>query len=68
MKIKAEVTPFSSTVGGGLTLVDEAGRVRFMVAVFGATQGITKEESQIISSALAAGIAAEGIEVPEREI
>jgi hypothetical protein len=66
MKLKAEQTPYSSTVGGGLTLIDEAGRVRFMVAIFGTTQGITKEETAVIGAALRNGMPADGIDVPER--
>lgn len=66
MKLKAEQTPYSSTVGGGLTLIDEAGRARFMVAIFGTTQGITKEETAAIGAALRSGIPAVGIEIPER--
>jgi hypothetical protein len=66
MKLKAKLVPYSSTVGGGLSLIDESGRVRFMVAIFGASHGITKEETTIISKALIAGLPPEGIEVPER--
>lgn len=66
MKLKAEQTAYSSTVGGGLTLFDERGRARFMVAIFGTTEGITKEETAAIGAALRSGIPADGIEVPER--
>lgn len=66
MKLKAQKTPYSSTVGGGLTLIDEAGCARFMVAIFGTTDGITKEETGAIAEALRSGIPADGIEVPER--
>jgi len=66
VKLKASQTPYSSTVGGGLTLVDEKGRARFMVAIFGTTEGITKEETAAIGAALASGIPANGIEVQER--
>ena len=65
MKLRAKTMPYSSTVGGGLTLVDETGAVRFMVAVFGTTAGITKEEAAAISRALLAGVI-RGIEVPDR--
>lgn len=65
MKLKALQTPYSSTVGG-LTLIDEAGRARFMVAIFGTTEGITKEETAAIGAALRSGIPADGIDVPER--
>lgn len=59
--------PYSGTVGGGLRLIDEEGHVRFMVSIIGATEGITKEETAAISSALIMGIP-EGIEVPERKL
>lgn len=62
MKLKA----MSSTVGEGLTLVDEAGCARFMVAIFGTTEGITKEETAAIGAALRSGIPVDGIDVPER--
>lgn len=66
MKLKPQITPYSSVVGGGLSLVDEKGAVRFMVAVMGSTNGITAEETATIAQALASGIPAGGIEVPER--
>lgn len=66
MKLKAQKTPYSGTVGGGLCLIDENGRARFMVAIFGTTQGITKEETAAIAAALESGIPADGIDVPER--
>lgn len=66
MKLKAMQTPYSSTVGGGLTLTDETGRARFMVAIFGTTEGITKEETAAIGAALRSGIPPDGIDVPER--
>lgn len=65
MKLKAKQTPYSGTVGGGLTLLDETGRVRFMVAIFG-SEGITKDETAAIAKALASGIPADGIDMPER--
>ena len=66
MKLKADKVPYSGTVGGGLCLIDENGRARFMVAIFGTTEGITKEETAAIASALVSGIPEDGIEVPER--
>lgn len=66
MRLKATEVPYSSVVGGGLTLVDETGAARFQVAIFGTTDGITKEETAAIRAALASGIPADGIEVPER--
>lgn len=67
MKLTAKQIPYSSTVGGGLCLVDEKGRARFMVSVYGTTDGITKEETAAIARALAKGIPAGGIDVPERD-
>ena len=64
MKLKAEVTAYSSTVGGGLTLVDEQGRPRFMVMLIGTTDGITKEQDRAISEAIAKAVNSDGIEVP----
>lgn len=55
MRLTAKLTPWSSVVGGGLHLVDEAGRVRFMVAIMGTTDGITKEQSAELSKLLADG-------------
>jgi len=66
MKLKANKVPYSGTVGGGLCLIDESGRARFMVAIYGTTEGITKEETVAIARALVDGIPAAGIDVPER--
>lgn len=65
MKLKLERTPYSSVVGGGLLLVDEAGRPRFQLALIGTTNGITKEETAAIADAFAAAMP-EGIDVPDR--
>jgi hypothetical protein len=68
MKLHATMIPYSGTVGGGLNLIDENGRVRFVVSIYGIgiSKGITKEETAAISSALITAIP-EGIEVPERK-
>lgn len=66
MKLKAKQTPYSSVVGGGLTLIDEHGRPRFMVMICGTTNGITKEETATIANALSSGIPTDGIELAER--
>lgn len=55
MKLKAEKTPYSSVVGGGLTLVDYKGRVRFNVMICGAAEGISKEQDEEISRQLMDG-------------
>lgn len=65
MKLTPQLTPYSSTVGGGLQLLDEKGRVRFMVMICGVSDGITKEENSVIAAALAKG-ATDGIELAER--
>jgi hypothetical protein len=64
MKLHATMIPYSGTVGGGLSLIDEDGRARFMVAIVGITKGISKEQTAAISSALINGIP-DGIEAPE---
>lgn len=65
MILTPKITPYSSTVGGGLKLVDQDGRVKFMVMICGIADGITKKETAIISEALARGIK-DGVELPER--
>jgi hypothetical protein len=64
VKLHATMIPYSGTVGGGLRLVDEDGRLRFMVPIIGASKGITKEQTAAITSALIKGIP-EPIEVPD---
>lgn len=56
MRLTAKIIPFSSTVSGGLSLVDlvdEAGCPRFMVLFCGTTDGISGEQSDTISQRLA---------------
>lgn len=67
MILKAQITPYSSIVGGGLTLVDENERARFMVMLIGTDSGITKQESDEIASQLARLINERGISVAARE-
>jgi hypothetical protein len=64
MKLHATIIPYSGTVGGGLMLIDEDGRARFIVAIRGTTQGITKEQTAAISKALIDGIP-EPFDVPD---
>ena len=66
MKLTANKTPYSSTVGGGLTLCDETGRARFMVLLCGTTEGITKGENDAIAACLADAVNAAPIEVAPR--
>ena len=49
MKLRAEPIQFSSVVGGGLMLINEANRVCFQIAFMGASDHIDRE----ISDALA---------------
>jgi hypothetical protein len=70
MKLHATMTPYSGTVGGGLNLIDENGKLRFIVTIFGIKLGtksvsLTKEETAAIAGALIRGIP-DGIEVAER--
>lgn len=65
MKLTAKQTPYSSIVGGGLVLTDEAGRAAFMVMVRGTTSGISKEQDAAISAFLARAINEGGLEVPD---
>lgn len=62
MKLHATMIPYSGTVGGGLNLIDEKGRTRFVVAIIG--KGITREQTLAVSKALIEGIP-EPFEVPE---
>lgn len=55
LKLTAKKTPYSSVVGGGLTLVDYKGRVRFNVMICGSDNGITKEQDAAISEILMKG-------------
>jgi hypothetical protein len=66
MKLKAQPVPFSSIVGGGLTLVDEEGRSAFIVSFMGTTNGITKEQTEAMAKAFARWVNENGLEVPER--
>ena len=45
MKLKAEITPLSSIVGGGLSLLNGAGAVQFLGMFCGTTNGITREQA-----------------------
>lgn len=67
IRLKAEKTPYSSIVGGGLTLKNDAGRLAFVVSIIGTTQGITKQEDAEISARLVELINKHGLEVSERQ-
>jgi hypothetical protein len=64
-KLTARVNPYSSTVGGGLTLSDGI-RPAFMVLFCGTTAGITKEETAALSAQFKAWVDAHGLTVPQR--
>ncbi len=66
MKLVLSATPYSSVVGGGLSLREHGGRVRFMVMLCGTTEGITKAEDAAIVKAIMDALP-NGIEVPDRE-
>lgn len=66
MKLDARLIPYSSVVGGGVSLLDQSGRARFQIMLIGTTDGITKEESGAISRRLAELINQHGLEVPKR--
>lgn len=65
MRLTIQKTPYSSIVGGGLTLCDEAGRARFLVMFCGTTAGITKEETAALTEQFADALP-NGIDVPDR--
>lgn len=52
MKLKAQKVPYSSVVGGGVLLTNEKGAAQFQIAIFGTTNGITKEQTGAISTFL----------------
>lgn len=65
MKLKSKIVRYSSVVGGGLMLTDERGAVQFIVNFMGASNGISKEQSQALSEQIDALINANAIFVPE---
>ena len=66
MKLTCKDIPYSSIVGGGLTLVDDDGRARFIVNFMGTTAGITKEETAALRDQIGAWIREHDLTVPER--
>lgn len=67
MKLKAKKSPYSSIVGGGLQLVDDNGRTRFMVLFTGTTDGISKEQDAALAEQLVAWINQHGLDIPVSE-
>jgi hypothetical protein len=65
MKIKAQTIQYSSVVGGGIMLLDEAGRARGQIAFIGGAVRITKEQDAALSKGIADLINAHGLEIPE---
>lgn len=66
MKLTSKMTPYSSVVGGGLTLTAEDGSAAFMVMFIGTTKGITKEENQALAEQFHKWISEHGLSVPDR--
>lgn len=67
MRLTAKITPYSGTVGGGLQLCGPDGRTRFMVMFCGIADGITKEETETLSSQFAQWINTHDVAVAERK-
>jgi hypothetical protein len=67
MKLHAQEVPYSSIVGGGLTLIAEDKSAAFIVNFMGTTKGITKEETRALATQFAAWVNERGLEVPDRE-
>jgi hypothetical protein len=66
-RLSGREIPYSSIVGGGLTLLDEKGRAAFIVNFIGTTEGITKEETQALTRQFLWYLdKIGGLEVPER--
>lgn len=64
MKLKANVVPYSSVVGGGLSLLDENGRARYQIMFIGTTDGISKEVTGALSKQIGDYINKYGLEIP----
>jgi hypothetical protein len=57
---------YSSVVGGGLQVVDKSGAVRFLICMIGTTEGITREETEAISSQIIAALKDRELLIPHR--
>lgn len=66
VRLSAELVPYSSIVGGGLTLKKLDGRAGFIVNFIGTSEGITKEETTALSQQFAWFISNYGCFVPAR--
>lgn len=64
MKLKCNIVPYSSIVGGGLSLLDESGRARYQIVFIGTTEGISKEVTVALSRQIGDYINEHGLEIP----
>lgn len=66
IKLTAKPVPYSSIVGGGLTLLKEDGLAGFIVNFIGTSEGITKEETAALSRQFEWFVSQIGCAVPAR--
>lgn len=66
IRLTAKPVPYSSIVGGGLTLSMKDGRAGFIVNFIGTSDGITKEETAALSERFAWFVNEFGVSVPLR--
>jgi hypothetical protein len=67
MKLRAEIVPYSSVVGGSLTLLDERGAAQFMVMFCGTSWGISKEQSAALCARVGQLVNEHGLDVPPHD-
>jgi hypothetical protein len=67
MKLRAKVVPYSSIVGGGVTLLDEKGAARFILSLRGTTQGIDRQQTEALTKQIADLINANGLRALESQ-
>jgi len=66
VKLTVDFVPYSSIVGGGLTLKRMDGRAGFIVNFIGTTEGITRDETAALSDQFAWFVQNYGCYVPAR--
>lgn len=66
VSLSALTVPYSSVVGGGLTLRAINGRAAFIVNFIGTTEGITKEETAALAKQFEWFVSTYGCAVPAR--
>lgn len=66
VKLVSSITPYSSIVGGGLTLRRIDGRAGFIVNFIGTSEGITPEETAALSAQFEWFVSNFGCAVPSR--